>query len=70
MRQCLSLREHSRRGNAASHPDCRAAVYVQMLKEHGTSEVFVWPSARAARVPVIELLAKSAPRPRKSPPLD
>ena len=29
MRQWLSFQEHSRRGNAASHPVCRAAVELE-----------------------------------------
>jgi L-lactate dehydrogenase len=37
-----------------------ASVDAQILGEHGTSEVFVWSSARVAGVPVVDLLAKSA----------
>jgi L-lactate dehydrogenase len=36
-----------------------ASVDAQILGEHGTSEVFVWSSARTAGAPVLELLAQS-----------
>jgi L-lactate dehydrogenase len=37
-----------------------ASVDAQISGEHGTSEVFVWSSARVAGVPAIDLLAASA----------
>jgi L-lactate dehydrogenase len=37
-----------------------AAVDAQILGEHGTSEVFVWSSARIGGTPITELLAKAA----------
>jgi L-lactate dehydrogenase len=37
-----------------------ASVDAQILGEHGTSETFVWSSARVAGVPVLQLLAQSA----------
>ncbi|MBV8738109.1 MAG: NAD(P)-binding domain-containing protein [Alphaproteobacteria bacterium] len=36
-----------------------ASVEAQVLGEHGTSEVFVWSSARIAGAPALELLAES-----------
>ena len=36
-----------------------ASIDAQILGEHGTSEVFVWSSARIAGVPALELLAQS-----------
>jgi L-lactate dehydrogenase len=37
-----------------------ASVDAQILGEHGTSEVFVWSSARISGVPALELLEQSA----------
>jgi L-lactate dehydrogenase len=37
-----------------------ASVDAQILGEHGTSEVFVWSSARIGGTPITELLAKAA----------
>ncbi len=47
------------------HVGCRlgvspACVDAQILGEHGTSEVFVWSSARIAGTPILALLAQSS----------
>ena len=42
-----------------------ADVEAQILGEHGTSEVFVWSSARIAGMPVLEHLARSGTDPEK-----